>query len=82
VRLGLPEPRQDGQIVRAKLLHVELPAELVQSLGAWILERTNRPLETARGLGGPLKGGLGIRCHSRRLGSRATEPTAGGVYAA
>ena len=42
---------------------VKLPAELVQSLWAWILERTNRPLETARGVRGPLKGGLGIRYH-------------------
>jgi len=51
--------------------NAELPAERDQGLGTWIRQRTNRPLEHARG--GLLQGGLDIRYPARHGGSRPEE---------
>jgi hypothetical protein len=58
---------------------VELPAERDQGLGTGIRQRTNRPLEHARG--GLLKGGLDIRYLSRHEAHAPGDGSASGESA-
>ena len=74
VRLGWPSAAPGWLECSDKAPHEELPAERDQGLGTWIRERTDRPLEQARGRDGLLEGGLDFRSDSRRwqLGRRTT----------
>ena len=56
----------------------ELPAERDQGLGTWLQQRTDRPLEHARGRDGLLEGGLDFRYPSRLLAHGPGNDSAGG----